>query len=74
MKMGSKYDYLQFGSEPKKAIKYGLDSMQNKARKRENGTHPCRTKLQQLLGQVWELFTSGKLPQVSGMEDGGLVL
>ena len=72
--MRTKYDYLQFGSEPKNASKYGLDTKQDKAQKRENGTHPCRPKDQQLLDQFWELFTSGKKPQVSRMEDGGLVL
>ena len=29
---------------------------------------------QQLLDQVWELFTSGKQPQVVGMDGGGVVL
>ena len=74
MKRGSKYDYLKFGSEPKNASKYGLDTKQNKAQKRKNGTHPCRPMDQQLLDQVWGLLTSGKQPQVSGIEDGGLVL
>ena len=45
MDINTKYDYLQFGSEPKNASKYGLDTKQNKAQKRENGTHPCRTNL-----------------------------
>ena len=74
MKRGSKYDNLQFGSEPKNARKYGLDTKQNKTQKRENGTHPCRPLDQQLLDQVWERFTSGKQPQVAGMEDGDLML
>ena len=39
MKRGSKYDYLQFGSEPKKASKYGLDTKLNKARKEEKRTY-----------------------------------
>ena len=62
MDMSTKYDYLQFGSEPKNARKYGLDTKQDKARKRENGTHPCRPMDQQLFDQFWEFFTSGKKP------------
>ena len=72
--MSTNYDYLQFGSGPKNARKYWLDRKKNKARKKENGTHPCRPMEQQLLDQVWELLTSGKQPQVVGMEDGGLML
>ena len=40
MEMRTKYDYLQFGSEPRNASKYGLDTKKNKARKEEKKTYP----------------------------------
>ena len=45
--------------------------MQNKARKKEIGTHPCSTDFQQLLIQKKELLTSENQPQDVGMECGG---
>ena len=45
MKRTSKYGDLKFRSEPKSASNYGLDIGQKNAQKRENETHPCRTKL-----------------------------
>jgi len=52
MKRTSKYDELQFGSEPKDASNYGLDMMQELARKGKKRTHLCRPMNQHLLDQV----------------------
>ena len=72
MKKRSKYDYLQFGSEPKNAWKQGLDIKQDRNKKEGKEAYPWRPMDQQLL--VWEtvLLSSEKQLQVVGMDGGGV--